>query len=47
MRVQLDSQPEIIDQLESKRMRLEVEDKAMEKEKDEASKKRRKKVART
>lgn len=33
-RVQLDSQPEAIDQLERKKLRLEVEQKALEKEKD-------------
>ena len=40
MRVQLDSQPEEIDNLERKRMQLEVELHALEKEKDKASKAR-------
>eukprot|EP00163_Fabomonas_tropica_P026968 TRINITY_DN509_c0_g1_i1.p1 TRINITY_DN509_c0_g1~~TRINITY_DN509_c0_g1_i1.p1 ORF type:complete len:788 (+),score=296.43 TRINITY_DN509_c0_g1_i1:570-2933(+) len=39
-RVQLDSQPEIIDQLERKQLQLEVEKAALEKEKDKASKQR-------
>ena len=38
VRVQLDSQPEEIDNLERKRMQLEVELHALEKEKDKASK---------
>lgn len=37
MRVQLDSQPEEIDNLERKRIQLEVELHALEKEKDKAS----------
>lgn len=40
VRVQLDSQPEEIDILERKRMQLEVELHALEKEKDKASKAR-------
>ncbi|MBA0735468.1 hypothetical protein Gogos_019313 [Gossypium gossypioides] len=40
VRVQLDSQPEKIDNLERKRMQLEVELHALEKEKDKASKAR-------
>lgn len=40
MRVQLDSQPEEIDNLERKRIQLEVELHALEKEKDKASKAR-------
>ncbi|CAK7322807.1 unnamed protein product [Dovyalis caffra] len=40
VRVQLDSQPEEIDNLERKRMQLEVEHHALEKEKDKASKAR-------
>lgn len=40
VRVQLDSQPEIIDQLERRRLQLEVEATAMEKEKDSGSKQR-------
>lgn len=40
VRVQLDSQPEEIDNLERKRMQLEVELHALEKEKDKASKAR-------
>lgn len=40
MRVQLDSQPEEIDNLERKRMQLEIELHALEKEKDKASKAR-------
>src|SRR5690606_5147180 len=43
-RVQLDSQPEIIDQLMRKKMQLEVEKTALEKEKDPASKERLQKV---
>jgi len=39
-RVQLDSQPEIIDQLERKKLQLQVEETALMKEKDEGSKKR-------
>lgn len=39
-RVQLDSQPEEIDNLERKRIQLEVELHALEKEKDKASKAR-------
>jgi ATP-dependent Clp protease ATP-binding subunit ClpB len=39
-RVQLDSQPEAIDQLQRKKLQLEVEATALEKEKDEMSKKR-------
>ncbi|MCI75961.1 chaperone protein ClpB1-like, partial [Trifolium medium] len=38
VRVQLDSQPEEIDNLERKRMQLEVELHALEKEEDKASK---------
>ncbi|KAJ3634388.1 hypothetical protein Zmor_019131 [Zophobas morio] len=40
VRVQLDSQPEVIDQLERKKMRLEVEQTALKKEKDSLSKQR-------
>ena len=40
VRVQLDSQPEEIDSLERKRIQLEVELHALEKEKDKASKAR-------
>lgn len=40
VRVQLDSQPEEIDNLERKRIQLEVEHHALEKEKDKASKAR-------
>lgn len=40
VRVQLDSQPEEIDNLERKRMQLEIEPHALEKEKDKASKAR-------
>lgn len=40
VRVQLDSQPEEIDTLERKRLQLEVELHALEKEKDKASKAR-------
>lgn len=40
VRVQLDSQPEEIDNLERKRMQLEIELHALEKEKDKASKAR-------
>lgn len=40
MRVQLDSQPEEIDNLERKRIQLEIELHALEKEKDKASKAR-------
>lgn len=40
VRVQLDSQPEQIDNLERKRIQLEVELHALEKEKDKASKAR-------
>jgi len=44
IRVQLDSQPEIIDQLERRRLQLEVEATALEKEDDKPSKKRLAKV---
>lgn len=40
VRVQLDSQPEEIDKLERRRMQLEIELHALEKEKDKASKAR-------
>lgn len=40
LRVQLDSQPEVIDQLERQLLQLEVESKALEKETDQASKQR-------
>lgn len=43
-RVQLDSQPEAIDQLERRKLQLEVEATALEKEKDDASKQRLEKV---
>jgi ATP-dependent Clp protease ATP-binding subunit ClpB len=43
-RVQLDSQPEVIDNLERKKLRLEIEATALEKEKDAASKTRLGKV---
>ena len=44
IRVQLDSQPEEIDRLERKQLQLEIEETAMENEKDDASKARLKKV---
>lgn len=44
VRVQLDSQPEIIDNLERKRIQLEVELHALEKEKDKDSKARAEEV---
>uniref|UniRef100_A0A6B2KXF4 Clp R domain-containing protein n=1 Tax=Arcella intermedia TaxID=1963864 RepID=A0A6B2KXF4_9EUKA len=44
VRVQLDSQPEAIDQLQRKKLQLEVEATALEKEKDEMSKSRLEKV---
>lgn len=40
VRVQLDSQPEEIDKLERRRMQLEIELHALEREKDKASKAR-------
>src|SRR5690606_17547806 len=40
VRVQLDSQPEIIDQLERRKLQLEVEATALKKEKDDSSIKR-------
>ncbi|KAK4538788.1 hypothetical protein CDCA_CDCA20G4813 [Cyanidium caldarium] len=40
IRVQLDSQPEIIDTLERKRLQLEIEETALKQEKDKASKQR-------
>eukprot|EP01123_Difflugia_compressa_P003530 TRINITY_DN1464_c0_g2_i1.p1 TRINITY_DN1464_c0_g2~~TRINITY_DN1464_c0_g2_i1.p1 ORF type:complete len:912 (+),score=243.43 TRINITY_DN1464_c0_g2_i1:113-2848(+) len=43
-RVQLDSQPEAIDQLERRKLQLEVEATALEKEKDDMSKQRLEKV---
>jgi len=43
-RVQLDSQPEAIDQLQRKKLQLEVEATALEKEKDDLSKQRLEKV---
>jgi ATP-dependent Clp protease ATP-binding subunit ClpB len=43
-RVQLDSQPEVIDQLERRQLQLEIEATALEKEKDAASKERLKGV---
>eukprot|EP01125_Pyxidicula_operculata_P016626 TRINITY_DN5753_c0_g1_i1.p1 TRINITY_DN5753_c0_g1~~TRINITY_DN5753_c0_g1_i1.p1 ORF type:complete len:922 (+),score=317.79 TRINITY_DN5753_c0_g1_i1:41-2806(+) len=43
-RVQLDSQPEMIDQLERRKLQLEVEATALEKEKDDQSKSRYEKV---
>eukprot|EP00743_Colponemidia_sp_Colp-15_P002079 GILK01002255.1.p1 GENE.GILK01002255.1~~GILK01002255.1.p1 ORF type:complete len:749 (-),score=175.09 GILK01002255.1:172-2418(-) len=43
-RVQLDSQPEVIDQLERRRLQLEVEATALDREKDKASKQRLEKV---
>ena len=43
-RVQLDSQPEVIDNLERQKLQLEVEKTALKKEKDDASKKRLRKV---
>eukprot|EP00992_Anisonema_acinus_P000381 TRINITY_DN10134_c0_g1_i2.p1 TRINITY_DN10134_c0_g1~~TRINITY_DN10134_c0_g1_i2.p1 ORF type:complete len:574 (+),score=165.73 TRINITY_DN10134_c0_g1_i2:898-2619(+) len=46
VRVQLDSQPEVIDQLERQILQLQVEKLAMSKEKDEISKKRLKEVER-
>lgn len=46
VRVQLDSQPEEIDVLERKRIQLEVELHALEKEKDKASKARLQEVIR-
>lgn len=44
IRVQLDSQPEIIDQLERRELQLDVEATALSQEKDEASKQRLKQV---
>ena len=44
IRVQLDSQPEEIDRLERKQLQLEIEQTAMENEKDDASKARLEKV---
>jgi hypothetical protein len=41
-RVQLDSKPEVIDVLDRRKLQLEIESAALSKEKDEASKKRRK-----
>lgn len=43
-RVQLDSQPEVIDRLERRKLQLDVEAVALEKEKDEMSKQRLEKV---
>eukprot|EP00033_Pygsuia_biforma_P003063 GCRY01003365.1.p1 GENE.GCRY01003365.1~~GCRY01003365.1.p1 ORF type:complete len:748 (-),score=225.25 GCRY01003365.1:429-2672(-) len=43
-RVQLDSQPEVIDNLERRRLQLEIEHTALSKEKDKVSKERAKKV---
>eukprot|EP01123_Difflugia_compressa_P003531 TRINITY_DN1464_c0_g2_i2.p1 TRINITY_DN1464_c0_g2~~TRINITY_DN1464_c0_g2_i2.p1 ORF type:complete len:904 (-),score=238.10 TRINITY_DN1464_c0_g2_i2:178-2889(-) len=43
-RVQLDSQPEVIDQFERRKLQLEVEATALEKEKDDMSKQRLEKV---
>eukprot|EP00296_Roombia_truncata_P007622 JP446067.1.p1 GENE.JP446067.1~~JP446067.1.p1 ORF type:complete len:370 (-),score=102.70 JP446067.1:31-1140(-) len=43
-RVQLDSQPEVIDNLERKKLQLEIEKTALAKEKDKASKQRAKAV---
>lgn len=45
-RVQLDSKPEVIDSLERRRLQLEVERTALNKEKDEASKQRKGEVDR-
>jgi ATP-dependent Clp protease ATP-binding subunit ClpB len=44
IRVQLDSQPEIIDQLERRELQLDVEATALSQEKDDASKQRLKQV---
>ena len=44
IRVQLDSQPEVIDQLERRELQLDVEATALSQEKDEASKHRLKQV---
>uniref|UniRef100_H3G875 Clp R domain-containing protein n=1 Tax=Phytophthora ramorum TaxID=164328 RepID=H3G875_PHYRM len=44
VRVQLDSQPEVIDELERRQLQLQVEATALAKEKDEMSKQRLKKV---
>ncbi|KAJ0399046.1 hypothetical protein ATCC90586_004505 [Pythium insidiosum] len=44
VRVQLDSQPEVIDQLERRQLQLQVEATALSKEKDDLSKQRLKKV---
>jgi ATP-dependent Clp protease ATP-binding subunit ClpB len=44
VRVQLDSQPEVIDELERRQLQLQVEATALSKEKDELSKQRLKKV---
>jgi ATP-dependent Clp protease ATP-binding subunit ClpB len=44
VRVQLDSQPEIIDRLERQKLQLEIEEKALELEKDPSSKDRIQKV---
>jgi len=40
IRVQLDSQPEIIDRLERRKLQLEIEETALQREKDKASKQR-------
>jgi ATP-dependent Clp protease ATP-binding subunit ClpB len=42
--VQLESRPEVIDQLERRKMQLEIEQKALEKESDKLSKQRLKNV---
>ena len=42
--MQLESRPEVIDQMERRKMQLEIEEKALEKEKDKMSKLRLKKV---
>eukprot|EP00127_Corallochytrium_limacisporum_P003776 Clim_evm108s152 gene=Clim_evmTU108s152 len=44
IRVQLDSQPEAIDELQRKKLQLEIEATALKKEKDDASKRRLKQV---
>lgn len=44
VRVQLDSQPELMDQLERRQLQLEIEETALSNEKDKASKQRRDRV---
>jgi ATP-dependent Clp protease ATP-binding subunit ClpB len=47
LRLQLDSSPTVIDTLERRVLSLQVEEQAMQKEKDKASKERRKRIQRT